>query len=98
MARQFRGDIDIYVRDFMHLVEAWNAGLLHLCRPLSPASTPGAVSALQGGCRKADVPLLIFEFDMFDPRVTPYADVYFEVERFVNEVVWPRKQREKGAA
>jgi hypothetical protein len=30
---------------------------------------------------------------MFDPRVTPYEDVYFEVERFVNEIVYPRKLR-----
>jgi hypothetical protein len=25
MARQFRSDIDVYIRDFMHLVEGWNA-------------------------------------------------------------------------
>ena len=44
-------------------------------------------------CRKADIPLLVFEFDMFDPRITPYEDIYFEVERFVNEIVYPRKLR-----
>jgi hypothetical protein len=36
---------------------------------------------------------LIFEFDMFDPRITPWEDVFFQVERFVNEVVYPRKIR-----
>ena len=47
-------------------------------------------------CRRAGIPLLVFEFDMFDPRVTSYEDVFFQVERFVNEIVYPRKQRRAG--
>ena len=52
----------------------------------------------QRALRRADIPLLVFEFDMFDPRITPYEDIYFEVERFVNEIVWPRKMRGRERA
>jgi len=53
----------------------------------------GGVGLFKEACRRADIPLLVFEFDMFDDRVTSYDDVYFEVERFVNEIVLPRKRR-----
>ena len=43
-------------------------------------------------CRKASIPLLVFEFDMFDARVTPREAVELELTRFVDNVVWPRKQ------
>jgi len=93
MARQFRGDIDIYVRDFLHLVEAWNADCCIFAGHIACKHAWGGIGLFKEACRRADIPLLVFEFDMFDPRVTPYQDVYFEVERFVNEVVIPRKQR-----
>jgi benzoyl-CoA reductase subunit B len=93
MARQFRSNIDIYVRDFLHMAEAWNADCCIFAGHIACKHAWGGIGLFKEACRRADIPLLIFEFDMFDPRVTPYEDVYFEVERFVNEVVLPRKQR-----
>jgi len=93
MARQFRGSIDVYVRDFLHLAEAWNADCCIFAGHLACKHAWGGIGLFKEACRRADIPLLIFEFDMFDPRVTPYDDIYFEVERFVNEVVAPRKRR-----
>ena len=93
MARQFRSDIDVYVRDFMHLVEGWNADCCIFAGHIACKHAWGGIGLFKEACRRADIPLLVFEFDMFDPRVTPYEDVYFEVERFVNEIVVPRKLR-----
>ena len=93
MARQFRGDMDVYIRDFMHLVEAWNADCCIFAGHIACKHAWGGIGLFKEACRRADIPLLTFEFDMFDPRITPYEDVYFEVERFVNEIVYPRKQR-----
>jgi benzoyl-CoA reductase/2-hydroxyglutaryl-CoA dehydratase subunit BcrC/BadD/HgdB len=93
MARQFRSDIDVYVRDFMHLVEGWNADCCIFAGHIACKHAWGGIGLFKEACRKADIPLLVFEFDMFDPRITPYEDVYFEVERFVNEIVIPRKLR-----
>ena len=93
MARQFRGSIDVYVRDLMHMVEAWSADCCIFAGHIACKHAWGGIGLLKEACRKRGLPLLIFEFDMFDPRITPYEDIYFEVERFVNEIVIPRKLR-----
>jgi benzoyl-CoA reductase/2-hydroxyglutaryl-CoA dehydratase subunit BcrC/BadD/HgdB len=93
MARQFRGDMDMYIRDFMHLLEAWKADCCIFAGHIACKHAWGGIGLFKEACRRAEIPLLVFEFDMFDPRVTPYEDVYFEVERFVNEIVYPRKLR-----
>jgi len=98
MARQFRSSIDIYVRDFMHLLEAWNADCCIFAGHIACKHAWGGIGLFKEACRHADVPLLVFEFDMFDPRITPYEDVYFEIDRFVNEIVYPRKLRARGAS
>ncbi len=96
MARQFRGDMDMYIRDFMQLLDAWNADCCIFAGHIACKHAWGGIGLFKEACRRADVPLLVFEFDMFDPRVTPYEDVYFQVERFVNEIVYPRKLRGRG--
>jgi benzoyl-CoA reductase/2-hydroxyglutaryl-CoA dehydratase subunit BcrC/BadD/HgdB len=96
MGRQFRGDIDLYVNDFLHLHEAWNADCGIFAGHIACKHAWGGIGLFKEACRRADIPLLVFEFDMFDPRVTSYDDVFFQVERFVNEVVVPRKARRQG--
>ena len=93
MARQFRSDIDVYINDFLHIHEAWNADCGIFAGHIACKHAWGGIGLLKEACRKADIPLLIFEFDMFDPRITPYEDIFFQVERFVNEIVYPRKLR-----
>jgi benzoyl-CoA reductase/2-hydroxyglutaryl-CoA dehydratase subunit BcrC/BadD/HgdB len=93
MTRQYRGNIERTINDCMHLVESWNADCCIFAGHIACKHAWGGIGLFKEGCRRADIPLLIFEFDMFDPRVTPYEDVYFEVERFVNEIVYPRKLR-----
>lgn len=93
MARQFRSDIDVYLRDFLHMHRAWNADCGIFAGHIACKHAWGGIGLFREACRKAGIPLLVFEFDMFDPRITSYEGVYFEVERFVNEVVLPRKRR-----
>lgn len=93
MARQFRSDIDVYIRDFLHLHEAWNADCGIFAGHIACKHAWGGIGLFKEACRRADIPLLVFEFDMFDPRITSYDDVYFQVERFVNEIVIPKKLR-----
>jgi benzoyl-CoA reductase/2-hydroxyglutaryl-CoA dehydratase subunit BcrC/BadD/HgdB len=93
MARQFRGDIDFYAGDAMRLYEEFRADCIIFAGHIGCKHAWGGIGLFKEACRRADIPLLVFEFDMFDDRVTSYDDVYFEVERFVNEIVWPHKQR-----
>jgi benzoyl-CoA reductase subunit B len=93
MARQFRSDIDVYIRDFMHLHEAWSADCGIFAGHVACKHAWGGIGLFKEACKKVGIPLLIFDFDMFDPRVTPYEDIYLQTERFVNEIVYPRKMR-----
>jgi hypothetical protein len=93
MARQFRSDIDVYVNDFLHLHEAWNADCGIFAGHIACKHAWGGLGLFREACRKAGIPLLVFEFDMFDPRVTSWDELYLQVERFVEEVVIPRKRR-----
>jgi benzoyl-CoA reductase/2-hydroxyglutaryl-CoA dehydratase subunit BcrC/BadD/HgdB len=93
MARQFRSDIDVYLRDFLHLHEAWNADCGIFAGHIACKHAWGGIGLFKEACRRAGIPLLVFEFDMFDPRITSYEEIYFQVERFVNEIVIPRKRR-----
>ena len=93
MARQFRSDIDVYINDFMHIHEAWNCDCAVFAGHIACKHAWGGIGLFKEALKRAGIPLLIFEFDMFDPRVTAYEDIYFQVERFVNEIVIPRKLR-----
>jgi benzoyl-CoA reductase/2-hydroxyglutaryl-CoA dehydratase subunit BcrC/BadD/HgdB len=93
MARQFRGNIESYIADFMHMHEAFQADCAIFAGHLACKHAWGGVGLFREACRKADIPLLVFEFDMFDPRITSREAIEAELTRFVNEVVWPKKQQ-----
>jgi benzoyl-CoA reductase/2-hydroxyglutaryl-CoA dehydratase subunit BcrC/BadD/HgdB len=93
MARQFRGSIDSYIADFMTMHEAWSADCGIFAGHVACKHAWGGIGLFREACRRAGIPLLVFEFDMFDPRVAPWEEVYFQVERFVEEVVLPRQRR-----
>ncbi len=96
MSRQFRSNIDVYINDFLHLHEAWSADCGIFAGHIACKHAWGGIGLFKEACRRAGIPLLVFEFDMFDPRVTSWEDIFFQVERFVNEVVYPRKLRKVG--
>jgi hypothetical protein len=37
------------------------------------------------------IPLLVFEFDMLDPRITPRDDLEVIFQNFIEDIVKPRK-------
>ena len=93
MSRQFRGNIETYISDFMHMHEAFKADCGIFAGHVACKHAWGGIGLFREACRKAGIPLLVFEFDMFDSRVTPRDAIQAEVSRFVNEVVWPQKIR-----
>jgi benzoyl-CoA reductase subunit B len=98
MSRQFRGNIETYIADFMHMHEAFGADCAIFAGHVACKHAWGGIGLFQEACRNADIPLLVFEFDMFDARVTSREAIQAELTRFVNEVVWPRKQRKMRKA
>lgn len=93
MARQFRGNIENYIGDFLQMHESFQADCGIFAGHVACKHAWGGLGLFREACRNAGIPLLVFEFDMFDSRITPREAIEAELTRFVNEVVWPRKQR-----
>jgi benzoyl-CoA reductase subunit B len=93
MSRQFRGAMKRYIDDFMTLHRRFNADCGIMAGHIACKHSWGGIGLFKEACRKADIPLLVFEFDMFDPRVLSRKELQFELKRFVEDVVLPRKER-----
>jgi hypothetical protein len=92
MTRQFRGEAETFISDFMRIYEEFQADCGIFAGHLGCKHAWGIIGLFKEACRKADIPLLIFPYDMLDPRVTGKEDIKFELSRFVNEIVLPRKE------
>jgi benzoyl-CoA reductase/2-hydroxyglutaryl-CoA dehydratase subunit BcrC/BadD/HgdB len=90
MTRQFKGPIDIYLNDFAHLCSEYKANMAVYAGHVACKHGWGGIGFLKEKAKEIGVPLLVFEFDMFDPRVTTVESLQEEFTRFVNNVVLPR--------
>jgi hypothetical protein len=52
----------------------------------------GGIGLFREASREAGIPLLYFEFDMFDPRVTSAETIQAEIANFIEVVVKPQKE------
>lgn len=97
MSRQFRGNMKRYIEDFMIMHDRFQADCGIMAGHVACKHSWGGIGLFREACRKAGVPLLVFEFDLFDSRVLTYKELQFELARFVNDVVLPRKRKgERG--
>ncbi len=92
MTRQFMGDADTFISDFMRIYEEFQADCGIFAGHLGCKHGWAVIGLFKEACRKAGIPLLIFPYDMLDPRVTSREDIKFELSRFVEEIVLPRKE------
>jgi benzoyl-CoA reductase/2-hydroxyglutaryl-CoA dehydratase subunit BcrC/BadD/HgdB len=91
MTRQLTGSMDDYIDDYVKLCQVYQADFGVFPGHLGCTHAWGALRMLKRASEKINVPLLSFEFDMLDQRVTPLEDIQTLFTRFVNEIVLPRK-------
>jgi len=93
MSRQFRGTMKRYIGDFMYLHQRFQADCGIMAGHIACKHAWGGIGLFKEACKKAGIPLLIFEFDMFDSRILTRKELQFELKRFTNEIVIPQKAR-----
>ena len=91
MTRQLLGSMEDYIDDYVNLCRFYEADFGVFPGHLGCTHAWGAFGMLKRTSEKINVPLLSFEFDMLDPRVTPLDDIQTIFTQFVNEIVIPRK-------
>lgn len=93
MARQFMSNAELFIQDFMKIVEDFHADCGIYAGHLGCKHGWGATGLLREACHRANIPLLVFEFDMFDPRVIGQEELKQKLTQFVEDIVLPRKQQ-----
>lgn len=93
MSRQFKGGADMYIDDLINVVHEFDADCAIFAGHLGCKHAWGLIGLLKEAMREADIPLLTFAYDMFDPRITSTEDLKEEFRRFASDIVMPRKNK-----
>jgi len=90
MSRQFKGPIEMYIDDYLRLCREYKGDCGIFAGHIACKHAWGGLGLFKEASREEGVPLLVFEYDMFDPRVTSVEAIQEEFSRFVNNIVLPR--------
>lgn len=91
MTRQLLGSMEDYLFDYRALCKQYAADFGVLPGHLGCTHAWGAFGMLREESERMGVPLLVFEFDMLDPRITPRDDLEVIFKNFVEDIILPRK-------
>ncbi|MFH1117421.1 MAG: 2-hydroxyacyl-CoA dehydratase family protein [Pseudomonadota bacterium] len=93
MGRHFTGLPDYFIDDLVRAAREYKADCALIAGHISCKHAWGIAGLLKEALREADIPVLIFEFDLFDPRVTSVETLKQEFRRFAEDIVLPRKHK-----
>jgi hypothetical protein len=92
MSRQFKGPIDYYIDDYLRLCVDYEADFGIFAGHVACKHGLGGIGLFREASREAGIPLLYFEFDMFDPRVTSAEEIQEGISSFIEDIVVPMKE------
>lgn len=90
MSRQFKGPIDMFIDDYLQIYQDFKGDFGIFAGHVACKHGWGGIGLFKEASREAGYPLMVFEFDMFDPRVTSSEAIAEELTRYVNDIVIPR--------
>lgn len=91
MTRQLLGKMDDYILDYRTLCRDYEADFGIIPGHLGCAHGWGAIGMIREESERLGIPLLVFEFDMLDPRIASREDLEVIFQNFVEDIVKPRK-------
>lgn len=95
MGRHFSGASEYFIEDLLRAVADYKADCVLIAGHLACKHAWGLTGLIRETLRELDIPVLLFEFDLFDPRVTSLDALQEEFRRFANEIVRPRIRKNK---
>jgi hypothetical protein len=88
MVRSFhRGLIDNYIDEFIRVYEDYRANCALILGHNMDKNRGVLRSLLREVCRERRIPLLIMDFDTFDPRTVSEGTILHNIEQFFTTVV-----------
>jgi benzoyl-CoA reductase subunit B len=93
MGRHFTGTPDYYIDDVVRAVDDYKADCVLFAGHMACKHAWGLSGLLKETLREADIPVLSFEFDLFDPRIASVEELQEEFRRFSNDIMLPRLKK-----
>ena len=90
MIRHGKGRRDPFIGDWMRTVHEFQCNCAIFGGHVACKSAWGSLGLAKDIFRKADIPLLVLEYDYLDGRVNPADNLKEEMRRFRNDVLIPR--------
>ena len=98
MSRQFKGPIEAYIDDYLTMCRDYKGDCGIFAGHIACKHAWGGVGLFKEASREEGMPLLVFEYDMFDPRVTSIEEIQEIFSRFVDNIVLPQIEMKKATA
>ncbi len=87
MARHTRGPAENYLNDIFHIYKEFDIDMVWVMGHIGCKNTQALNGMLRERCREEDVPLLIIDYDLSDPRIVPREGIMVQVEHFMENIM-----------
>ena len=91
MLRQGRGAVGLWIEDCLYAVKEWQGDCVILAGHAGCKWIRGGYGLLQDALREHGIPLLMFDIDFLDPRVSPPEEYRGRIEDFLSTVMAARE-------
>ena len=87
MARHNRGPSDNFFDDLFKVVDAYSADILFMAGHVGCKDSQALSGMLRERCRAKGVHLLVFDYDMMDPRIVSQDSIKDQINHFMEDVM-----------
>ncbi|MGB2798461.1 MAG: 2-hydroxyacyl-CoA dehydratase family protein [Dehalococcoidia bacterium] len=87
MGKLGRGAFDDYIEDLKYVVDEWKGDCVIVAAHPGCKWITGAYGLIRDACRECGVPLLLYDVDLVDPRVTSAEESRTRIEQFLSTVI-----------
>jgi len=87
MARHTRGPAENYFHDIFQIYKQFNLDMVWVAGHIGCKNTAALNGILREKCRNAQIPLLIINYDLSDPRIVSREDMKMQVEQFMENIM-----------
>ena len=87
MARHTRGPAENYLNDLFYIWETFDIDMVWVMANMGCKKTAALYGMLRENCRKKDIPLLIIEQDVVDPRTVTHRRIMEQIDDFMENTM-----------
>ena len=87
MARHTRGPYENYFDDIFYLHKQLNIDMIWVANNIGCKSSNALNGMLREKCREKNIPCLIIDYDLMDPRVVTKEGIKSQVEHFMENIM-----------